>query len=141
VGTGGSARAAVAAATSLGVAFQSRSRNPDRATAFETEMAGLGARRGDAAIGLVVNCTPLGLNAGDGYPLPVEQHPPGAAALDLVYRQGATAWIRALRSRGHRAIDGRTTLLGQGAAAFECWFPRVRPPIEVMRAALDHALR
>jgi shikimate 5-dehydrogenase len=32
-------------------------------------------------------------------------------------------------------------LVAQGAAAFERWFPGKRAPVEVMRAAVDVALR
>ena len=61
-------------------------------------------------------------------------------ALDLVYRRGETAWVRALRAAGRGAADGREVLLEQGAAAFECWFPGRQAPREVMRAALYSAL-
>ncbi len=142
LGTGGSARAAVAAATLGGVGFVVHSREQSRAASFEAEMASLGARRGDpSAIGMVINCTPLGLDAGDPLPLPVDRQPAEAAALDLVYCPRATPWVRALRAEGYRACDGRSALLGQAAASFEHWFPGIRAPGEVMRAALDHALR
>jgi shikimate dehydrogenase len=90
---------------------------------------------------LVINCTPLGLGAGDSLPLPPSEVPAGAAVLDLVYREGETPWVRALRALGHRAADGRGVLLAQAAASFEWWFPEHRAPMEVMRAALDRALR
>jgi shikimate 5-dehydrogenase len=32
-------------------------------------------------------------------------------------------------------------LVAQGAAAFECWFPGKQAPVEVMRAAVNAALR
>jgi shikimate dehydrogenase len=52
------------------------------------------------------------------------------------------AWLRPeqrlfdLRSR--RSAEGRAMLLHQGAASFEIWTGR-RAPVDVMRAALDHA--
>jgi shikimate dehydrogenase len=89
---------------------------------------------------LVVNSTSLGLRAGDALPLD-----PGAgirvdAALDLVYSPDVTPWVRALRSLGIPAADGKEVLLGQGAAAFERWWG-VDAPVEAMRAAMAEAAR
>jgi shikimate dehydrogenase len=73
---------------------------------------------------LVVNATPIGLaGAGDAeMPVDVNRLPRGADVLDLVYRPGETAWVRAARARGHRAADGLAMLVEQGALAFERWF-------------------
>ena len=90
---------------------------------------------------VLINATPLGLKANDPLPIPDEVAPRAEVALDLVYRVGETAWIRAVRSRVRRAADGRSMLVAQGAAAFECWFPGKRAPVEVMRAAVNAALR
>ena len=52
------------------------------------------------------------------------------------------SWLRPdqrifdLRSR--RSVEGRAMLLHQGAASFEIWTGR-KAPVDVMRAALDHA--
>jgi shikimate dehydrogenase len=89
---------------------------------------------------VVINTTPLGLASTD--PLPLDRPPASAAvALDMVYAGGETHWVRAMRRAGLRAADGRTMLVAQGAAALECWFPGVRAPVEVMRAAVDARLR
>jgi shikimate dehydrogenase len=90
---------------------------------------------------VAINATPLGLRGDD--PLPVE---PGEiagvrAALDLVYAPGETHWVRALRHAGVRARDGRDALIHQGAAAFVRFFPGTAAPVDVMRAAVDRALR
>ena len=42
--------------------------------------------------------------------------------MDLVYRRGETAWVRQVRARGLRAVDGLPMLIEQGALAFERWF-------------------
>jgi shikimate dehydrogenase len=60
--------------------------------------------------------------------------------LDLVYRPGETAWVRAARERGHAAADGLCMLLEQGALAFEWWFG-ITAPRDVMREALAAAAR
>jgi shikimate 5-dehydrogenase len=88
----------------------------------------------------ILNTTPLGLGRGD--PLPLPAPPKGAVvALDMVYASGETPWTRAMRGAGLRAADGRGMLVAQGAEALERWFPGVRAPIEVMRAAVDARLR
>jgi shikimate dehydrogenase len=70
---------------------------------------------------LVVNATPIGLKD-DMTPFDVAALPPGSAVLDLAYAVGETAFVRTARARGHRALDGMTMLVEQGAAAFERWF-------------------
>jgi shikimate dehydrogenase len=56
--------------------------------------------------------------------------------LDLVYRRGETAWVRAARARGHRALDGLDMLVEQGALAFVRWLGR-EPDRAAMRAAIS----
>ncbi|HEY9384186.1 MAG TPA: hypothetical protein VIP80_11810 [Gemmatimonadales bacterium] len=141
LGTGGSARAALRAAKRSGARIAVRSRRPARAAEF----VALGQAEGlelasDAGFDVVLNCTPLGLRDDDPLPLAPELAPDCSVALDLVYRPGETAWVRAMRAAGWRAADGRDVLLEQGAAAFECWFPGRAAPREVMRAALAVAL-
>jgi shikimate dehydrogenase len=141
LGTGGSSRAAAEAARLAGAAVAIRSRDPARAARLEAEIVERGGQVAEPdACEVVINATPLGLAHGD--PLPVE---PGAChavrfALDMVYGQGGTPWVRAMRSAGIRAADGRTVLVAQGAAAFRRWFPGSAAPIEVMRAAVHAAL-
>jgi shikimate dehydrogenase len=83
---------------------------------------------------LVVNATPIGLHD-DEHPLELSLISPQTAVMDLVYRRGGTAWVRAARVRGHRAADGLPMLLEQGALAFRCWFG-IEPDREAMRRAL-----
>lgn len=140
IGTGGSALAAARAARNAGVGVLVRSRSPERAAAFRQELGAMGVGAGSAPIGMVVNCTPLGLRKDDRLPLELDDMPGTAAGLDLVYARGQTTWVRALAARGIPARDGREVLLGQGAAAFERWFPAEPAPVEVMRAALVRGL-
>jgi shikimate dehydrogenase len=90
---------------------------------------------------VLINATPLGLHPRDLVPIPLDLAPDAVVALDLVYVKGGTPWVRTLRARGIRAADGRSMLVAQGAAAFERWFPGVPAPREIMRAAVDAALR
>lgn len=70
---------------------------------------------------LIVNATSVGLRD-EQFPLDPTKLRTGAAVLDLVYRRGETAWVRAARQRGLRAADGLGMLIEQGAVAFERWF-------------------
>lgn len=141
VGTGGSARAVVGAALEEGARVAVRSRDPGRAASFMTWATALGVKAAAAEeCELVVNATPLGLADGDPHPVDVKTFPRVGSALDLVYRSGGTAWMRHCLDRGVRAADGRGMLVAQGAVALERWFPKVKAPREVMRAAVDRAL-
>jgi len=140
-GTGGAARAAVAAAISRNVAVAIRSRDQGRRSTFEAWLRSRGGRvTSPGECDVLINATPLGLHGGDHLPLALEEAPHAQVALDLVYARGETAWIRQMRHEGLRAEDGRLMLVAQGAAAFRCWFPEEDPPIEVMRAAVNRAL-
>jgi shikimate dehydrogenase len=141
-GTGGSARAAVGAAQERGAAIAVLSRDPGRQQRFEEWAGSIGVTIVPRDhCGVLINATPLGLNPRDPLPIPLNLAPAAEVALDLVYTKGETPWVRGLRAQGLRAADGRGMLVGQGAAAFERWFPGVPAPREIMRAAVDAALR
>lgn len=89
-------------------------------------------------------CTDLGIDRGG--PVDLDQMEETVSRADLVVNATPAdlppaAWLRPdqrlfdLRSR--RSAEGRAMLLHQGAAAFEIWTGRP-PPVEVMRAALNH---
>ena len=150
VGSGGAAAAAVCALIAGRAASVTLlNRSPDRARALAarfdeerrtihvvTSTAELAGGRFD----LVINATSVGLRDQDALPLDLSQMDRVGAAFDLVYRrEGATPWVRHARKHGIKAVDGTEMLLGQGAAAFDRWFG-VRPPLELLRAALREAL-
>ena len=141
-GTGGGARAAVVAAADHGVPVAVGSRDRGRQQRFEKWTSSRGVSLVEpSACGVLINATPLGLQPTDPMPIDMAAFPRADIALDMVYAPGGTAWIRSVQSRVRRSSDGRTMLVGQGAAAFERWFPRKQAPVEVMRAAVDVALR
>lgn len=141
-GTGGGARAAAVAAGQSGVGVAVRSRSPERARELERWAEDHGLALADAGeCTVVVNATPLGLRPDDPLPVTPEEVPAARVALDMVYRPGETAWVCSMRRAGRRAADGRAMLVAQGAAALECWFPGADAPEEIMRAAVDAALR
>jgi shikimate dehydrogenase len=141
-GTGGGARAAIVAAGEYGVPVAVGSRDPQRQAEFEAWIASRGVPLvAPSECGVLINSTPLGLQPGDPFPIELEGFPRAEIAFDMVYAPGETAWIRAMRSRVRRCADGRIMPVAQGAAAFQRWFPDKRAPVEVMRAAVDVALR
>lgn len=145
VGTGGSARAVALAAADAGATLFVRSRDSGRAREFAAWSSGLGGSahvaNGPVEIDVAINATPLGLAGHDPLPIDVNHLPGVKTALDLVYAPGETRWVHALRERGIEAADGREMLVQQGAAAFERFFPATAAPKEVMRAAVQRALR
>lgn len=141
-GTGGGARAAVAAAVASKARVAVRSRDAGRRQDFEAWALGQGAVIGAPAdCDVLINATPLGLRPGDHLPLALDDAPRAQVAFDMVYARGETPWVRQMRQEGLHAADGRVMLVAQGAAAFRRWFPDEDPPTEVMRAAVNEALR
>jgi shikimate dehydrogenase len=145
IGTGGAARAVAIAAAEARAELHVLSRDAERARAFADWARGRGTEahpaRGNLTTEVAINSTPMGLKESDPLPLDPARAPDLRAGLDLVYAPGETRWVRALRSAGVRAGDGREMLVQQGAAAFTRFFPGALPPIEVMRAAVARALR
>lgn len=74
---------------------------------------------GEASV--VVNATPVGMED-DAHPADLSPLRHNATVIDLVYKPGETAWVRAARRSGRRAVDGLPMLIEQGALAFESWF-------------------
>lgn len=90
-----------------------------------------------AGSALAVNATPVGLSD-DTIPFDLHLLEPAASVVDLVYRPGETALVRAARANGHRSADGLAMLVGQGARAFERWFGTA-PDRDLMWEALGRA--
>jgi shikimate dehydrogenase len=142
-GTGGSARAVAAAARERNARLFIRSRDPARAVSFAAWARELGAdAHADSGepVATAINATPLGLKRTDPPPFPTERLETCTTALDLVYAPGETAWVRACRTHGLRACDGRAMLVAQGAFAFERFFPSKQAPREVMAAVVRRVL-
>jgi len=147
LGAGGAARAALAAARSAGAAqVVCAARRPERGAALGADEvvalapgggAELRARLG--AADLVLHATTIGMEEGAEAAAPLDEEslgalPRDAALLDLVYRRGETALVRAARARGLRAADGRGMLVHQAALALERW-TGAPAPLDVMHAA------
>jgi len=83
---------------------------------------------------LLVNCTSVGLDDPDALPLAADALGSVGAVVDLVYREGGTALVRAARDRGLPTVDGLEVLVQQGARSFEIWTGRAAP-VDAMRDA------
>lgn len=139
LGAGGAAAAVLAALeASTDCRAYVFNRTPERARAlcerFRTVSQPVDDVGSVAGAQVVVNATSIGLRD-DSFPLDPDLIPSSTPVIDLVYRRGETAWVRALRKRGHPAADGITMLVEQGALAFERWFG-----FEPKRAAMWEAV-
>jgi shikimate dehydrogenase len=87
----------------------------------------------DAALrdaGLLVNTTSLGMSGEGQLEIDLEQLPPSAVVVDIVYVPLETPLLTAARQRGNRTVDGLGMLLHQGRPGFEAWFGS---PVQVTR--------
>lgn len=164
IGSGGAARAAVAACRSIGVdriAVVARRFRGDRSRAWEgaDALEALGAtpvawperpeadsdfRRAVVASDVVVQSTSDGMRgASDGTNVrdvvPWQDLSPDAFAYDLVYNPAVTPFVAAARARGLAAESGLGMLVGQAVLAVELWLGR-RPDASMLRAAAERVL-
>jgi shikimate dehydrogenase len=146
IGAGGAARAVIRALAEAGAADVAvLNRSPDRAAraaALGAPVARVG--RSDEVRGaeLVVNATPLGMDATPGagrLPLDEELLGPGQVVVDLVYHPVRTPLLVTAERRGARAVDGVGMLVHQAGHAFRAWTGG-DPPLAVMEAAARRAL-
>ena len=104
-----------------------------RLAAVSSEESALRAQMAD--IDLIVNATPMGMNASDPSPIPARLIAPHHFVFDAVYGPSKTPLLRAVDEAGARGANGLSMLLHQGALAFQTWFGR-EAPIDAMRSAL-----
>lgn len=138
MGSGGAARAALAAMRSRDVALALLSvRNMEQGLALRKRFGFGGCVRplseehNYVTAGVIINATPLGMRGKPGVPAEVldalGKGRPHAVLLDMVYDPVETDLIRAARSAGLRTVDGLEMLVGQAAAAFETFFGQAAP--------------
>lgn len=91
---------------------------------------------------LVVNCTPVGMQADDPSPVPAGWLTREHVVMDMVYRAQPTRLVSEARAAGAVAFDGLAMLVAQGATAIDIWLEgvRERAPRDVMRAAAEAQL-
>ena len=134
-GTGGAARAALAAAVIAGAARVTiLARDTDKGAALlkNAGQAGTilplgGPWPQDPEVALFFNATSLGMAGMPPLPIDAGQLPLDATVFDAVYAPLETPLLAAARARGLRTIDGLQMLVGQAASAFEMFFGHSAP--------------
>jgi shikimate dehydrogenase len=84
---------------------------------------------------LIVNTSSVGLKSDDPCVLPATCLMKNHMVYDTIYKPSVTPLISQARSLGCRTSNGLSMLLGQGALAFQHWFPET-DPLPLMRQAL-----
>jgi shikimate dehydrogenase len=151
LGSGGAARAAIAAFAQLGVreifararAFADGAAREAFVRTAPAPVVGEPWRAAASTDGrtiAIVQATSAGMKGADPGEAAVaavdwSALPDAAVAIDVVYEPRDTPFLRAARGRGLRSDDGRGMLARQGALAFELWLG-VPAPLDAMRAVL-----
>jgi len=153
LGTGGAARAIVAALVEQKFVVVLAGRNPAKAQALLDELDPGGEHHvttldhfadptdfpfDDRAgcFDIIVNASPLGMAGQAALAFDFSHVPPGSVVYDIVTHPLDTPLLQTARANGFRVVDGLSMLIGQAAEAFEKFFGR-KPP----RADGDRALR
>lgn len=146
LGTGGAARAIVAALSDQGCVVVLAGRNPAKAQDLLDELArGNDHHAIDIAhfaeatdfafddreqcLDLIVNASPLGMAGQPPLAFDFSHAPPGSVVYDIVTHPLDTDLLQRARAAGFRTVDGLSMLIGQAAEAFEHFFG-VAPPRE-----------
>lgn len=144
LGTGGAARAIVAALAGQGFTLVLAGRDPGKARALLDELAPAGEHHAvdlahfaaptdfafdDRAgcLDLVVNATALGMEGQPPLAFDWSHAPPGSIAYDIVTAPLETEFLRGGRAAGFRTVGGLAMLIGQARHAFDKFFG-VPPP-------------
>lgn len=146
-GTGGAARAIVAALADEHVAIVLAGRDSSKARALLDELDPGGEHHAvdlahfaeptdfefddrEGCFDLVVNASPLGMTGQPPLQLDLSHVPPGSIVYDIVTDPLDTPLLQAARAAGFETLDGFSMLIGQAALAFEKFFgsPPPREP-------------
>ncbi|HEY6815954.1 MAG TPA: shikimate dehydrogenase [Croceibacterium sp.] len=144
LGTGGAARAIVAALAAEKVVIVLAGRDPAKARALLDELDPGGEHHAvdlahfagptdfafDDRAGcfdLIVNASPLGMAGQPPLAFDLSHAPPGSVVYDIVTSPADTPLLQAARAAGFPTIDGPSMLIGQAAVAFEQFFGRPPP--------------
>jgi len=144
IGTGGAARAIIAALAGHGFTLVVAGRDPRKARALLDELAPGGEHHAidlahfadatdfafddrEGCLDLVVNASSLGMQGQAPLAFDWSHAPPRSIAYDIVTAPLVTPLLDTARASGHRTIDGLAMLIGQAAAAFEKFFGEAPP--------------
>ncbi|WP_338467288.1 shikimate dehydrogenase [Novosphingobium sp. ZN18A2] len=144
LGTGGAARAIVAALAGEGLTIVLAGRDPAKARALLDDLDPGGDHHAvdiahfadptdfafddrQGLLDLVVNASPLGMAGQPLLAFDMSHAPPGAVFYDIVTHPVDTRLLQAARAAGHRTVDGLSMLIGQAAFAFARFFGQAPP--------------
>lgn len=144
LGTGGAARAIVAALAEQGFVVVLAGRDPAKARALLEAIDPEGEHHAadlahfadltdfpfddrQGCFDLIVNASPLGMAGQPPLRFDFSHAPPGSVVYDIVTHPPQTEFLEAARAAGFRTIDGLSMLIGQAAVAFEKFFGVVPP--------------
>ena len=144
LGTGGAARAIVAALADEGFVVVLAGRDPAKARALIEAIDPEGEHHAidlahfadptvfpfddrEGCFDLIVNASPLGMAGRPPLRFDFSHAPPGSVVYDIVTHPTDTEFLQAARAAGFRTVDGLAMLIGQAAVAFEKFFG-VAPP-------------
>ena len=139
IGTGGAARAVVAALTGYGFTIVLAGRDREKARALLNDIDSNGRHHDvllehfaqstafafddrDGCCDLVVNASPLGMRGQPSLQFDWSHAPPGSIAYDVVTDPVETEFLRNADRAGFEGIDGLSMLIGQAATAFSYFF-------------------
>lgn len=144
IGTGGAARAIIAALAGHNFTLVVAGRDPAKARTLLDELAPKGEHHAidlahfsgatdftfddrEGCLDLIVNASSLGMQGQPALPFDWSHAPPRSIAYDIVTAPLDTPLLRTARAAGHRSIDGLAMLIGQAAVAFEKFFGQPPP--------------
>jgi shikimate dehydrogenase len=153
LGTGGAARAIIAALADEHIVVVLAGRNVEKARALLDELDPQGEHHvapldhfADATdfafddrkgcFDLVVNASSLGMSGQPPLAFDMTHAPPGSVFYDIVTSPLETEFLKAARAAGFRTVDGLSMLIGQADHAFRRFFGAVPP-----RGQADNELR
>ncbi len=139
LGTGGAARAIIAALAQQHVMIVLAGRDPEKARALLDELDPGGEHHvaplahfaeptdfafddREGCFDLVVNASPLGMAGQPPLSFDLSHVPPGSVVYDIVTHPVDTPLLQAARAAGFRTVDGLSMLIGQAAEAFVKFF-------------------
>ena len=144
IGTGGAARAIVAALADENVTIVLAGRDPAKARKLLDELDPGGEHHAvdlahfadptdfafddrEGCLDLIVNASPLGMAGQPPLAFDLSHAPPASLVYDIVTHPLDTPLLEAARAAGFATVDGLSMLIGQAAVAFEKFFG-VAPP-------------
>lgn len=89
---------------------------------------------------VIIQSTSLGMKEEEGLGLAPDGFRVGQAVLDMTYVHETTPVMEMARAAGAQAVNGIGMLLHQGVQSLRLWTEQ-EPPVEVMRHALQEAVR